>query len=90
MKFVSTAKVALVFAIDGTTYGVPVGGSCEIPDRIAYVVKSRGLPMVPASEVKPAKLSADEMSEAELEAATAPKPAASRRARPSKGDVAPE
>lgn len=65
MKFVSVAKVDLKFKIDGVVYEVPVGGSCEVPDRIAYTVKGRGLPM---------KL-ADELATEQKPAEEAPKPA---------------
>lgn len=54
MKFVSVAKVDLKFEIDGVVYKVPVGSSCEIPDRIAYTIKGRGLPMKPADEIEEA------------------------------------
>jgi len=72
VKFVSTAKVDLKFEIDGVVYEVPVGSSCEIPDRIAYTIKGRGLPMKPAEEPKIAAYVMADMSEADLEAATAP------------------
>ncbi len=81
MKFQNIAPHDLKFEIDGVTYVVPVGGSCEIPDRIAYTIKGRGLPMKPAEDPKaepkaamaaPAPAVLADMSEAELEAATAP------------------
>ena len=83
MKFQNTAPHDLKFKIDGVTYEVSVGGSCEIPDRIAYVVTGRGLPLKavppkPEAAAAPVKL---EMTEAELEAATAPDPAPVSRKR---------
>lgn len=73
MRFQNTAPHDLKFEIDGVTYEVTVGGSCEIPGRIAYAIASRGLPMKPAAEIEPVKVAMhEEMTEAELDAATAP------------------
>lgn len=74
----------LHFELAGKVYDVPVGGTCEVPDRIAYAIESRGLPMKPAAELESAAKPApavDEMSEAELETATAPKADSSSRKR---------
>lgn len=82
MKFVNTKPHDLKFEIDGVVYEVPVGGSCEIPDRIAYVVAAHGLPMKPAAEVEEAPKAAsrrgkptkdDAAMAAEVEEAPKPK-----------------
>lgn len=92
MKFVSVAKQDLHFEIDGKVFDVPVGGSCEIPDRIAYVIAGRGLPMKPAGEVKaaePAPASSDEDAASKPAkrgkvAKDEPAPASSDEAKPKK------
>lgn len=55
MRFVSTALVALDFEIDGDRYQVPIGGSCEIPDHLAYVPAAHRLPLVPCSRTSTAE-----------------------------------
>lgn len=51
MRFRSThATLPLSFECGGTQYDVPVGGSCEIPDRFAYAVKAMGLALAPDPE----------------------------------------
>lgn len=52
MKFRSThASQPLGFTLDGMRYDVPVGGTCEIPEQLAFAVKLIGLPLEPASDV---------------------------------------
>lgn len=50
MRFRNTKEVALDFTLGGDRYQVPVGGTCEIPDRIAYAVVKHGLPLLPDPE----------------------------------------
>lgn len=45
MKFQNVTPHDLNFKINGVTYEVPVGESCEIPDRIAFAVALHGLPL---------------------------------------------
>lgn len=54
MKFVNLTQKDLAFEIHGKHYSVPVGGECEVPDRVAYCVKLHGLPLTPAADVEPA------------------------------------
>lgn len=83
MKFVNTATHDLRFDLDGKLYEVPVGASCDVPDRISYAVQSRGLPMKPVDAESPRVSApapvAEEMSEADLEAATAPSQSRKRK-----------
>ncbi len=47
MRHLNTAPHALDFTLRGKRYEVPVGGEVEIPDRLAFAVKGRGLPLAP-------------------------------------------
>lgn len=54
MKFRSTHETQpLDFALDGVRYAVPVGGTCDVPDRIAFSVKLLGLPLEPVDADAP-------------------------------------
>jgi len=53
MRFINKAKRLLDFDLDGNRYKVEPGGSCDIPDHVAYAVKLHRLPLVEESEVKP-------------------------------------
>lgn len=44
-KLVNTAASALKFKLAGTEYSVPVGGTCEVPEKLMYAVVARGLPL---------------------------------------------
>lgn len=49
--FKNTAPVELSFELDGVPHQVPVGGTCEIEDRVAYAVGLLRLPLVPTALV---------------------------------------
>ena len=53
MRFRNTAHVALEFELGGVRHQVPVGGSCEVEDRVAYAVPLYGLPLVEEAETAP-------------------------------------
>ncbi len=47
MRYHNTALAALSFTLRSQRYEVAAGGEVEIPDRLAYAVKARGLPLEP-------------------------------------------
>lgn len=55
MRFKNTALHALDFDLGGKHHKVPVDGEVEIHDKIAYAIKSRGLPLepIPGTEAQP-------------------------------------
>lgn len=52
MKFRNRLDVPLDFQLDGIRYQVEVGGTCDIPDRVAYAVAHSGLPLDQVQAVK--------------------------------------
>ncbi|NUP13762.1 MAG: hypothetical protein HOW73_47605 [Polyangiaceae bacterium] len=54
MKFANLTDKVLRFDMSRVDYEVAPGAEVEIPDAIAYGVKSRGLPLTPSSEIEPA------------------------------------
>jgi hypothetical protein len=67
-RFLSTAPHPLTFSLGGKPYQVPVGGEVEIPARVAFAIKQRGLPLVPVQgsvdDAPPAILVAPESDDA--------------------------
>lgn len=52
MNFRNQSGVDLDFEIGGVRYGVPVAGTVEIPDRVAYCVKLHGLPLAEVAQTE--------------------------------------
>lgn len=50
MRFANASDRALDFVLDGLHCKVDVGGTVEIPDRMAQAIVPRGLPLVPVVE----------------------------------------
>lgn len=55
MKFANVSTNALRFDIAGEWYECLPGECVEIPDNVAFAVASRGIALVPATEVEPAE-----------------------------------
>ena len=53
MRFQNTAGTALDFQFHGKRVKVPLGGSVEIPDQMAFAIAMMGLPLAPPKGVTP-------------------------------------
>jgi hypothetical protein len=53
MRFANVTGVLLQFELAGVEYTCEPGQVVDIPDRVAFAVATRGIQLVPASEVEP-------------------------------------
>lgn len=53
MRFANVTSARLRFDIAGVWYECSPGECVDIPDKVAFAVESRGLSLVPASDVEP-------------------------------------